>query len=84
MYAIEFSQIAEKQLFKLEENIQKRIIATLERIRIRPYAHIKKLVGIPYFALRTGHYRVILDIYEKRLVIYVLELGHWKNIYKPR
>jgi mRNA interferase RelE/StbE len=82
VFNIEFSKGAEKQLYKLDYNIQIRIINALERIRIRPYPHIKKLVGSPYFRLRVGKYRVILDIKENKLIIYVVEVGHRKNIYK--
>ena len=82
MYNLEFSQIAEKQLYKLEREFQSRIISTLERIRIRPHPHIKKLVGVPYFSLRIGDYRVIMDIREDKLVIFVIEIGHRKNIYQ--
>jgi mRNA interferase RelE/StbE len=82
MYDVEFSQAAEKQFFKLEKDVQQRIISALERIRIRPYPHVKKLVGSPYFRLRVGDYRVIMDINENKLIILVLEIGHRKNIYK--
>lgn len=82
MYSIEFSQTAEKELFKLERKVQVRIISTIERIRIRPYPHVKKLVSSPYFRLRVGEYRVILDIKEDRLIIFVIEVGHRKKIYK--
>lgn len=82
MFEIEFSKSAEKQLFKLEKDIQKRIVSTLDRIRIRPYPHVKKLVGNPYFRLRVGEYRVILDIRKNKLFIFVVEVGHRKNIYK--
>ena len=82
MYEIEFSLIAQKQLYKLEKSIQERIISTLERIRIRPHIHIKKLVGIPYFRLKVGKYRVILDIKEKKLLIFIIEIGHRKKIYR--
>jgi mRNA interferase RelE/StbE len=82
MYYIEFSQTAERQLYKLERKVQVRIISTLERIRVRPYPHVKKLVSSPYFRLRVGEYRVILDIKEDRLIIFVIEVGHRKNIYK--
>lgn len=82
MYEIEFSHSAERQLYKLEKEIQLRIISTLERIRIRPYTHLKKLVGSPYFRLRVSDYRVILDIKESKLLIFVIELGHRKKIYK--
>ena len=82
MYSVEFSKTAEKQLYKLEKNVQVRIISTLERIRVRPYPHVKKLVSSPYFRLRVGEYRVILDIKEDKLIIFVIEIGHRRNIYK--
>ena len=81
MFEIEFSQLAEKQLSKLPREVQARIISSLERIRINPYPHVKKLVGSPYFRLRAGDYRVILDIQQSRLIIYVIILGHRKHIY---
>ena len=81
MYEIEFSETAEKQLYRLERNTQVRIISTLERIRIKPYTHVKKLVGSDYFRLRVGDYRVILDIKESKLLIFIIEVGHRKNIY---
>lgn len=82
MYNIEFSKFAEKQLYKLEIGIQERIIRTLERIKVRPYPHVVRMVESPYFKLRVGDYRVILDIQENKLIIYVVEMGHRKGIYK--
>jgi len=81
-YEIIFSDFADKQLKKLPINIQKRIISTLKRCRIRPYPHVRKLVGSKYFRLRIGDYRVILDIIDNKLVIHVIEVGHRKNVYK--
>jgi len=78
---VKFSQSAEKDFYKLEKDLQKRIVASLERICIRPYPHVKKLVGNPYFRLRVGKYRLILDIKDSQLIILVLELGARKNIY---
>lgn len=82
MYSVEFSKKAENQLFKLQRDVQERIIKTLERIRVRPQDFIEKLVGEPGFKLRVGDYRVFLDIDNNRLIILVLKLGHRKNIYK--
>ena len=81
MYSIIFNPFAEKQLKKLENNLQRRILDVLNRIRIRPHHFIKRLVGSPYFRLRVGDYRIILDIQNDKLVIVVVELGHRKNIY---
>jgi mRNA interferase RelE/StbE len=81
-YQIFFTDKASKQLKKLEKDNQERIIKSLERIRIRPEAHITKLVGDPAYKLRVGYYRVILDIEKEKLIILVLMIGHRKNIYK--
>ncbi len=82
MYEIIFDKLAQKQLAKLNTELQIRILKTLERIRIRPYSFIKSLSGMPYFRLRVGDYRIILDIKNKKLIILVLEIGHRKKIYK--
>lgn len=81
MYELIYSDQARKQLLKLDRIIQQRIMTSLERIRIRPAAYVKKLVGNPYFSFRVGDYRIILNIAEDKLIIFVIELGHRKNIY---
>jgi len=82
LYEIIFSQKAKKQLFKLEKNTQERIIAVLERIRIRPETYITKLIGDPGYKLRVGDYRLIMDIDNNNLLILVIKVGHRKDIYK--
>jgi len=81
VYSLVYSATALKHLKKLDKEIQIRIISTLERIRVRPYPHVKKLVESPYFRLRVGDYRVILDIKENKLLIFIIEVGHRKKIY---
>ena len=80
-YDVLFSDLALKQLRRLDQEIRERIIATLERIRIRPEEHIRKLVGDDGYRLRVGNYRIILDLDKERLVILVLRVGHRKNVY---
>ncbi|MBN2881380.1 type II toxin-antitoxin system RelE/ParE family toxin [Candidatus Woesearchaeota archaeon] len=81
-YEIIFSNLADKQLSKFSIDIQIRIVSTIKRCQIRPYEHIKKLVGCKYFRLRVGDYRVIMDVIENKLIIHVIEIGNRKNIYK--
>lgn len=82
MYEVIFLKSAEQQLSNLTKNVQEEIIRALERIKIRPYAFVRRLVGSRYFRLRVGAYRVILDIQETSLIIVVVELGHRRDIYK--
>jgi len=79
MYELIYAKKFFKQLKKLNREIQKRILLSLERIRIRPFHFIRKLVGLPYFKLRVGDYRVILKIDERNKKILLLYVGHRKE-----
>lgn len=80
-YDILFSDNARKQLEKLERAVQERIVKALERIRIRPEAYVVKLVGETAYKLRVGDYRLILDIYQEKLLVLVIKVGHRRNVY---
>ena len=82
MYQIIFTPQARKQLLKLENDIQRRIINALKRIVIRPEAYLTKLVDDPSFKFRVGDYRLFIDIIEDKLVLLVVKVGHRKSIYK--
>ena len=82
MYSVEFSKKAEDQLNKLPLNIQIRVVSVLDRIKINPFHFVKRKQGTPYFILRIGEYRAILDIKKQKLIILILEVGPRKNIYK--
>lgn len=81
-YDVLFSDLALKQLRKLDQEIRQRIIATIERIRIRPDEYVRKLVGDDGYRLRVGNYRVILDLDKEKLIILVLRIGHRRNVYE--
>ena len=81
MYEITFSDSALRQLKKLEKQTQERIIRVLERIRIRPEDYVQKLVGDPGYKIRSGDYRIIVDIDPEALHILVIKVGHRKNVY---
>jgi mRNA interferase RelE/StbE len=82
MYSVEFSETAEKQFNKLEKKTEERIISVLERIKINPYHFIKRKQGTNYFIARIGEYRAVLKIDDVRKIIFVVEIGHRKNIYE--
>lgn len=82
MYELIYSPSALKQLEKLEQDLKKRILIALERLRIRPEScDIKKLVGITGYRFRVGDYRIIFDMEKDKLIILILQIGHRKNIY---
>ena len=81
-YNVVFSKTAENHIKKLNKNIQERIIIALERAKTRPYNFVTKLSGYPYYKMRIGDYRIIIDIQKDRIIILVVEIGHRKNIYR--
>ncbi len=81
MYEVVISETAERQLKKLERNIQDRILSTLERIKIRPEHFVERLVESGLYKLRIGDYRAILNLDKNKFLISVLKVGHRKNIY---
>lgn len=82
MYSVEISDSAKKQLRKLPEDVQDRIIYALDRIKIRPEAYLIKLVGEPSYKLRVGNYRAIIDLDLHTRLILITKVGHRKKIYK--
>ena len=82
MYNLLFSDLAKKQFSKLPKEIQERIISSLKRIRIRPEAYLTKLVDDPGFKFRVGDYRIIMEIEREKMTLFVIKLGHRKNIYE--
>jgi mRNA interferase RelE/StbE len=49
-----------------------------------PRLHGKPLAADPYgqWRYRVGDYRIIAEIVDRHVLIFVLEIGHRKNIYR--
>lgn len=81
-FQIIWSESASNQLKKLDRPVAKRIFKKVSQLRENPYHNVTKLVGLPYFRLRVGDFRIIFDIKNDKLQVLVLKVGHRKNIYK--
>jgi len=82
MYEIILAKSVEKFLDKLDSKEKERIILALDKLRIRPEAYIKRLVGEKLYKFRVGNYRLIIDLNKNQLLILVVKMGHRRNIYK--
>ena len=83
-YKLEISQTAEKQFKKLPKKEQKRITTAMLSLAKDPYPKgSKKLTGYKdVFRIRSGKYRIIYSVQNKRLIITVLKVAHRKNVYQ--
>ena len=89
VWQIEFDSEAENDLKKIDREIQRRILRYLrERIATekdprRFGAPLRReLSGL--WKYRLGDYRIICRIEDKRIVVYVIRIGHRKDVYKPK
>lgn len=82
---IEYTETSRKQLTKLDKTMQKRIldymdeVGHLENPRSRGKALVDNMRGL--WRYRVGDYRVICEIQDSKIIIFVLKIGHRKNIY---
>lgn len=82
MYSIVIDNYAKKQLAKIPPPHFNRIIRALNNLGDNPRpAGYKKLTARHGFRIRIGDYRVIYLIEEKNITVYIIEIGHRKNIY---
>ena len=83
MYKISLDSFAKKSLRKLDSYGQKKIINKLKKLRENPEMG-KPLIGnlSGLWRLRIGKYRVIYQIKKFELLIFVLDIGYRKTIYR--
>jgi mRNA interferase RelE/StbE len=73
-----------KDLQKISKNDQSKIKKEIEKLIDFPnLTNIKKLTAHPLsdYRLRVGNYRVLFDINKNSEEIYILKIGHRKDIY---
>lgn len=85
-YTIEFTAAAAKQLGKLDRQTRRRIQAAIELLAETPRPPgAKKLVGGDgEWRVRTGDYRIVYEQDDGRLIVYVIRIGHRRDVYKSR
>lgn len=83
-WAVRFTAAAEKQLSKLDRTVQCRILKFLEEIvQDDPRGKGKAMQGDAHaWRYRVGDYRIVCDLIDRELVVYVIRLGHRGEVYR--
>ena len=84
MYSAEISATSERFLKKLPRKDAERILEKLQSIRDEPLRYVVRLKGTRLWKLRIGDYRAELDILIHGQTIFVVRIGHRRNIYAQR
>ena len=83
-YEIEISRTAEKQLKKLSEDDQLRVVRAVLALAEEPQPRGSRKLSAhdDVFRIRVGRFRVLYSVAENRLVILILKIGHRKDVYR--
>jgi len=83
-YRIEWKSSASKELRKLPKQIIEKIIAAVDGLAKDPRpSDVRKLTATEnVYRIRVGDYRVIYNIFDKRLVIEIIRVRNRKEAYK--
>ena len=84
-WQIKLSNTAKKQLKKIDNKIQKRIVTFLKTLSSKYPRAIGKPLKKNFIGLwryRIGEYRIICDIQDDKITILILRIGHRSKVYK--
>ena len=82
-YKVLLDPSAEKELNNAPREVQSKIAAVIDLLEKKPYAG--KLLDGKFKGLRSIRawpYRVIYEIYENKLIVYILRIRHRKDAYR--
>jgi mRNA interferase RelE/StbE len=82
-YKIFFKKSVQKDLSSIPKNDLKKILSRIENLGENPRpAGCEKLTGQERYRLRQGRYRILYSIQDDELTIWIVKVGHRKDVYR--
>ncbi len=82
-YKVNFVKSVKKDFKKIRKLEVAKILDAIDELAKNPRSSkSKKLKGEKLYRLRVGNYRVIYDIQDNVMLIFVIKLGHRSDIYR--
>lgn len=82
-YKIEIKRSAVKELSRLPQKDLKQIISRIKALADNPRPlNSKKLCADEKYRIRQGRYRILYQIEDDILIIYVVKVAHRKDVYR--
>lgn len=82
-YKVLLKKSAAKELEKVPEKDRKKIIKNIRDLSLDPRPQgVKKLSGQEKYRIRQGNYRILYQIVDEELIIYVVGVGHRRDIFR--
>ena len=77
-----WSEKSVKQLEKIDTKNAQKIYDSVLTCVEDPFRVVTRLTNSQFFRLRVGNYRVILDLQQSKMIIFVIESDLRKSVYK--
>jgi mRNA interferase RelE/StbE len=82
-YKIVFRRSVFKDLDPIPKKDVRRILVSIESLADNPRPpQCRRLSAEEKYRLRCGIYRILYSIEDDKLVICVVKVGHWKDVYR--
>jgi mRNA interferase RelE/StbE len=82
-YRVFFKKSVQKDLSAIPEEDLKRILSRIQSLEEEPRPPgCEKLTGQERYRLRQGRYRIVYSIQDDELSVWIVKVGHRKDIYR--
>ncbi len=82
-YKIFFKRSVEKDLKSTPKNDLRRILDCIDMLAENPRPPgSEKLSGLERYRVRQGQYRIVYSIQDDELTVWVVTIGHRKDVYR--
>lgn len=84
-YKILIKPSAKKELEKLPKKDIQKIVVKIQDLSADPRpVGSEKLSGDDKFRVRQGNYRIVYSIEDDKLIVFIVKIGHRRDIYRKR
>lgn len=82
-YRVYFKKSVEKDFATISKEDLQKILRRIDALteEPRPQGH-EKLTGQERYRIRQGRYRIVYSIQDKELTVWVVKVGHRKEVYR--
>jgi mRNA interferase RelE/StbE len=82
-YKVFFKKSVEKDLKTIPKRDLSKILEKIESLQVDPHpVGSEKLTGHERYRIRQGNYRIVYSIQDYELTVWVVKVGHRRDIYR--
>jgi len=82
-YRVYFRESVEKDLIAIPKSDLKKILQRIKKLSENPRpSGCEKLTGQERYRVRQGRYRIVYSIQDRELTVWIVKVGHRKDIYR--